>query len=494
MRAYNQNRGYKSTTKTFLPVLPLVRIKLDSEQKNKANFITFELKIRAGTGPGTPSYKKFVKTFEEGSPQEWMDVLTGLKEIWKQNSVNGPTDRAATVAAILKGDSLTAFDSAMEDARTNPDLEEDEDPVPLAMTLEHVETSLCAVTDIVFPFRAIETQKQWMSRHMRKPYDLTARHFGTALSRINNYLPYFPEGTAATKYSEQELVEIMEFALPSTWRKAMDIKGFVPKDNSKKALVAECERIERNKTPVTRDKDRWDDHNKNNKNSRFGKSANDNKKSGSKTSSGDGQFFCKECGHNPTHSTDRCFKLKKIAKEQEERRNGHVKKFQAPYSKRTFRKEVNAMARRAGKNDTLKIVEKAVMREHAKQAKQGGKKQATVAFAKKPETNQDSDTSSDESMHNLEAKIPRKKSFAKRNVRYNSRAEVVDIESSDSEDDRKMPAKISKKRTHKTEPMDYDSSEEMSVDDNKPTAEEKAFLKAIDKKEKKAKASSSDSE
>jgi hypothetical protein len=237
MRAYNNNRGYNTPTKTFLPVLPLVRVKLDPETKDKARYITFELKIRTGTGPGTPSYKKFVKTFEEGTPQEWMDVLTGLREIWKQNSVNGPTDRAATVAAILKGDSLIAFDSAMEDARTNPEPNEGEEPALIPMTVEHVETSLRAVTDIVFPFRALVTQKRWMSRHMKKPYDLPVKKFATALSRINNYLPYFPEGTAESKYTEEELVEIMEFALPTSWRRDMDLKGFVVKDNDKAAAL-----------------------------------------------------------------------------------------------------------------------------------------------------------------------------------------------------------------------------------------------------------------
>ena len=252
MRAYNNHHGYKPTNKTFLPVLPLVKIKLDPDMKDKASFITFELKVRTGTGAGTPSYKKHMRTFEEGTAQEWMDVLTGLREIWKQNSVNGPTDRAATVAAILKGDSLTAFDSAMEDARVNPDLEADEDPVPVPMTLEHVELSLRAVTDVVFPFRAMELQKQWMSRYMKKPYDLSSKKYGTALSRINNYLPYFPKGTPTSKYTEPELVELMEFSLPTSWRKSMDLNGFVPANNDKAALVNYCERIERNEMPIKR--------------------------------------------------------------------------------------------------------------------------------------------------------------------------------------------------------------------------------------------------
>jgi hypothetical protein len=39
------------------------------------------------------------------------------------------------------------------------------------------------------------------------------------------------------------------------------------------------------------------------------------------------------------------------------------------YSKRTFRKEVNAIARRAGKHGGIKLVEKAIKREQGKQAK-----------------------------------------------------------------------------------------------------------------------------
>ena len=184
MRSNNRNTVTKKTP-TFLPVIPLVKITIP-EDSDKTKFITFELKVRAGTGTGQPSYKKHMRTFDEGSPQEWMEVITGLREIWKQNSVNGPTDRAATVAAILKGDSRTAFDSALEEVRVDPDQDDDEEEEPLEMTLEHIEVSLRAVTEIVFPYRALETQKQWMNRYMRKPYDMPIRTMGNAVSRINN--------------------------------------------------------------------------------------------------------------------------------------------------------------------------------------------------------------------------------------------------------------------------------------------------------------------
>ena len=130
--------------------------------------------------------------------------------------------------AILKGDSLSAFETALEDARVDPDQDDEEDPTPLVMTQNHIDLALRAVTTIVFPFRALEMQKQWMNRAFKKPYDQSSRKTATALSRINNYLPYFPEGTASSKYSESELVGLLEWSLPNKWRKVLDRKSFIP--------------------------------------------------------------------------------------------------------------------------------------------------------------------------------------------------------------------------------------------------------------------------
>jgi hypothetical protein len=469
MRAYKKYQA-KSNTPKFLPVIPLVKIELPINKKDKSSYITFELKIRAGTGAGSPSYKKFMNTFEEGSPQEWMDVLTGLKEIWTQNSVTEPTDRAATVAAILKGDSLTAFDAALEDAR-NP-----EDGIGvnalLEMTEEHVEVALRAVTEIVFPFRALETQKQWMNRHFKKPFDLEIKKTAAALSRINNYLPLFPLGNPESKFSEAEMVSLLDFSLPAHWRKIMDLKGYVVADNDYKSLVEECQRIERNNTVARYEEVDDDDDNKNNKKVKFAKNQNNNKKNGDEeVRDADGLYFCKLCKKNPSHPTSRCFKLKPGFKDREQ---GKPKG--KPYSNRTFRKEVNAITRRAEKHGGLKIVESALKREQGKTAGRASKKHAKKTVAKK--TAPDDDTSSDESMHNMEMRIPRKKRPSPKTVRINSRAEVVDIE--DSDDDRKMPAKSNKKKakTAAIGTMETDSSSDEEPDSD-PNKEERAFLRSI---------------
>jgi hypothetical protein len=102
------------------------------------------------------------------------------------------------------------------------------------------------------------------------------------------------------------------------------------------------------------------------------------------------------------------------------------------------------MARRAGKHDGLKIMESALKRQQGKLEKQAGqassKKHAKKAAAKKSSNN---DTSLDESMHNMEARIPWKKQYSKkyasRTIWFNSNSKV-EAEESDSDNDRKMPA------------------------------------------------------
>jgi hypothetical protein len=149
MRFVKRTTQYK--TLGMQPVLPWVPDWFAKDSKDKTTYITFDLKVRAGTGVGTPSYKKHMWTFDEGTPQEWMELLSGLREIWQQNTVNGAHNRAATVVAVLKGDSRIAFEAAMEDARVDPNA-----AAPIPLTVDHVEDSLRAVTTIVFPFCALE--------------------------------------------------------------------------------------------------------------------------------------------------------------------------------------------------------------------------------------------------------------------------------------------------------------------------------------------------
>jgi hypothetical protein len=120
MRFQKSQVTYKKSP-GFVPVIPLVPTKLTAEElKDKSAYITFLLQVSRGTGAGTPNYKKSMRTFEDRDPQQWMEVMTRLREIWLQNSVDDTMDMSNTVAAILKGDSLTAYQATVEDLTVDP--------------------------------------------------------------------------------------------------------------------------------------------------------------------------------------------------------------------------------------------------------------------------------------------------------------------------------------------------------------------------------------
>jgi hypothetical protein len=232
-----------------------------------------------------------------------------------------------------------------------------------------------------------------------------AKQFVTLMSRINNYIPFFLNTTVLSKYSKEELLGILEFAVLPHWRKVFDLRDYVPVSDKKARFIEECERIEWNKAPPARERDDSDDDHRSNKKTKFAKSEKSATKSGQKTGDTEsGPRYCIHC-KTDTYDTERCWKLKKIAREKE------LSEKKAPYSERTFRKEVNAIAFRAGKNGNIKIVQKAIKRKQGKHGKKE-KKHTKVARAKKAESS-DSD-SSDESTNVMEPgqRIPCKKRYA----------------------------------------------------------------------------------
>jgi hypothetical protein len=78
------------------------------------------------------------------------------------------------------------------------------------------------------------------------------------MSWINNYIPFFLNATVLSKYSEEELLNILEFAVPPQWRKAFDLRDYLPTSDDKARFITECECFERNETPPARERDSSD--------------------------------------------------------------------------------------------------------------------------------------------------------------------------------------------------------------------------------------------
>jgi hypothetical protein len=243
-------------------VLPLVPETLPTKEQDKSKFISFELKSRAGQPAGSTPHKKFVRVIEEGTPQQWIDLIHDLEEIWTQNSVNGPTDRVLTVRALLKGKSLTAFDTALEDVRIDPD------PnviAPLPLILEHINDAMDQVANTVFPHRALKIQKLWMNRGTRKPIDMTTRRRQRQSRRSTTASHFSHLERMGPNLRIRNWLDLSSGHFPligarsSTWTATF----YIPTLGTKAKLILECEAIELNETSDKKRKED-DDNNYNN--------------------------------------------------------------------------------------------------------------------------------------------------------------------------------------------------------------------------------------
>jgi hypothetical protein len=145
-----------------------------------------------------------------------------------------------------------------------------------------------------------------MRKHLKKPADLSIRLTSSALSRMNNCLPFFPGGDEDSKFNQEELLEILECSLPLAWRQKFDYDGYVPTDHNKAKLISSCEAIERKEESQKGDKKQKKGKNPD---KAVKKKTQFNKNKGSK-----GDHYCTLHGKNPTHDTANCFALKNKAK------------------------------------------------------------------------------------------------------------------------------------------------------------------------------------
>ena len=169
---------------------------------------------------------------------ELITVLKAFKEVFEQNSVAGPNDRLAIIRTLLRGEGLSLFEAALLESRTGAGGQ------VAALTRAHLTRGLNGVKLGVFPFRALEIQKLWMRRKMRKPTEMSFRKMVAAVIRINNSIPYFPGATVADKFSEAEIIELLEWSIPQKWRNKFDLEGYIPSLEMRTKLVEKCEALD----------------------------------------------------------------------------------------------------------------------------------------------------------------------------------------------------------------------------------------------------------
>eukprot|EP00957_Ditylum_brightwellii_P076895 5844844-Ditylum_brightwellii.AAC.1 len=125
-------------------------------------FYTYKLRTTP-TDATSPIYKLSIPFFDRGTPEEWIKFRRGLSAVLKgQNVTQGPPSYAVA-NTLLKGDTLPVFEQA-EIAHGN-------------QTVPHFDLCLNDVAEHVFPEKASQIQKRYMSRNICYGRDNTVKEW-----------------------------------------------------------------------------------------------------------------------------------------------------------------------------------------------------------------------------------------------------------------------------------------------------------------------------
>ena len=289
-----------------------------------------------------------------------------------------PEDRVAIVNMLIVGNSSITFESSLADQQADPLALGNQ----LTLTREMVDRALAAVALDVFRDRALFYQKRWIEHSMKKPVNLSTRRMVAAFTKMNEALVYFPGATTASKYSDADKLERMEWAVPQFFRDAFEKKGYVPSDHDMKRFIEECEIIERQQTCEVKKKEREDK-----KKSKRSKSESPPRSGKSKDKKSDKKFYCEHHGANNTHDSDKCFVLHPELKTKKKQKSG----------KELHSTDICSMSKDEAKERMREIGK------YLTKLKEQEKKKKTVRYADLV------DSSSDvESIHAMEKRIPGK--------------------------------------------------------------------------------------
>ena len=191
------------------------------------------LVVKLRTDPAdadSQTYGLHIPYFSDGDPEEWLLFQRDLlKAIVGQNATTGPP-KYRMARRLLQGDALATFDAA---AATHGN-----------ETNDHFTQCLRDLTAHIFPQRCLQAQKCFMRRYMRKPIGMKMRSYVARVRELNSYLPDFPPFGANQSMDNDELIDLLFFGTPNSWRRQFLLQDFDPVDHTINDLVQFCERLE----------------------------------------------------------------------------------------------------------------------------------------------------------------------------------------------------------------------------------------------------------
>ena len=191
------------------------------------------LKIEIETQPSLADSKSlslYVPIFKSGPPEMLLKYLVVLQKILKGQSLTTGPQQYAMARNLLAGEALRVFNQKATANGTETDV--------------HFKSTTQGLVEHFFPPKALQREKRYLCRGLYKPKDCPVRDFVCRVNEILEYLSKFPPFANNQGLPEDEVIELIEFALPREWQRQMLVQGFDPASKSIQDLVDFCERLE----------------------------------------------------------------------------------------------------------------------------------------------------------------------------------------------------------------------------------------------------------
>ena len=337
-------------------ILPL--IPEEEDPLTKANSVTFDLRTSPNDNH-SPTYKYTARilTGQENArtiiywKQDVMKICHGLHITEPRNSIR-------ICETLSKGRPLAMIkhriDSHCEAAKREAYDSAADEPAKATIrarnpeeycTNAHILDGLNYVITQLVPPKSLQKVKRYLRRECRKPFEMRVRNYYQHLFRINSdEIPHLPPQGANQGLTEDDIVDILMYAVPKSWVREAEVQGFDALTHRPHQVVDFLERIEEAEKVDTK-------VNNNNIKKKSGKDSKGGSRKTQKKSSGerdsDGQKFCRLHGWGH-HSTDECKNIKSWAEEAKKKHHsGKSWKDSADEGKKYTKKEVNAMTKQA---------------------------------------------------------------------------------------------------------------------------------------------------
>ena len=364
------------------PPLPLVPDEDEeyNEERDKMNTVSFKLRTSPADANSSLYSFRVMKVDGTQSVRQHLKWIMAVRKVHKGLNMQDHNEIHELNTELLSGEALSSYqvgvdaaqlqiltalqivarDGVVRDVNHTDDQHLDAQaqavravPLPPVTTVS-IDLGYGTLMKGVAPYKALEKQKRYMRRKMRKPSDMRTRTYIAHIHKMNmEELPLLPPIKENQSLPMEEIKDIIIYGLPKSWTRKMDEFDFDPYGGSMNEVINFCERME---SAEEHDKVAKPVKQEGHKSAKKAKPS--NYRSQDKLNGGK---WC-DFHENNTHNTKDCFTVRKLKKE-------HDAGGKPAYKNKTWKrksddassyskKELSAIAAKAGKKAIKEAKEK----------------------------------------------------------------------------------------------------------------------------------------